>query len=210
MMRETIETEDESFFCIGAPDGNIFDDITIISADRQKFGEIAPRISGSLSVVSSALIIVLVMRSSTRLTTTYHRIMVGMSITDILSSTAMALTHLPMPRPGLSVCVDQYLYQGLRLGNTQTCTAQGFFLSFGVMSTYGYSAALTIYYACAIFFKLNKRTIARRVEPVLHCVVLLAPLALAIPALIHGNYNPTAERKCCYCYCYGFAIWYDI
>eukprot|EP00551_Chaetoceros_affinis_P006606 CAMPEP_0203667292 /NCGR_PEP_ID=MMETSP0090-20130426/4157_1 /ASSEMBLY_ACC=CAM_ASM_001088 /TAXON_ID=426623 /ORGANISM="Chaetoceros affinis, Strain CCMP159" /LENGTH=677 /DNA_ID=CAMNT_0050531411 /DNA_START=32 /DNA_END=2065 /DNA_ORIENTATION=+ len=165
-----------------------------ISADRQKFGEIAPRITGSLSVVSSALIIVLVLRSSTRLSSTYHRIMVGLSTTDIICSTAMALTHLPFPRPGLSPCVDQYSYQGLRLGNTQTCTAQGFFLVFGQLSTYAYNAALSIYFACAIYFKLKKKTIQNRVEPVLHLVAVVVPFSLALTPLADENYNPTAEH----------------
>ena len=166
-----------------------------ISADRQKFGEIVPRITGSLSVVSSVLIIVLVLRSSTRLSSTYHRIMVGLSTTDIFSSTAMALTHLPFPRPGLSPCIDQYSYQGLRLGNTQTCTAQGFFLVFGQLSTYAYNAALSIYFACAIYFKLKKRTMQNRVEPVLHLVAVVVPFSLALTPLVDENYNPTAERE---------------
>ena len=168
---------------------------SIVSVDRQKFGEIAPRITGSLSVLSSVLIIVLVLRSSTCLSSTYHRIMVGLSITDIFSSAAMALTHLPMPKPGLSECVDLYSYQGLRLGNTHTCTAQGFFSTFGVMSTYSYNAGLTVYFACAIYFKLKRRTIQNRVEPVLHSLALLVPLALAILPIIDGNYNPSSEGK---------------
>ena len=73
--------------------------------------------------------------------------MFGMSIADILSSAGMALTHLPMPRPGMSKAVDAYIYQGLRLGNTQTCTAQGFLIALGIISTYSYNICLCIYYA---------------------------------------------------------------
>lgn len=159
------------------------------SYDRLRYGEIVPRITGSLSAVASMLIIFLILRSSTHLSSSYHRIMVGMSVCDVLSSTAMAFTHLPMPRPGLSPAVDAYMYQGLRLGNTQTCSAQGFIYTVGILGTYTYNTGLCIYYACAIFFKLKKQTIRNRVESVIHVSVIFYFL-VPIIALYHGNINP--------------------
>lgn len=180
-------------------DGNDQDDglylvYTDISPDRQRFGEIVPRITGSISVISSMLIIFLAARSSKGFSSIYHRIMVGMSFMDILASTAMAFTHLPMPRPGISQHVDNYLYEGLRLGNNQTCSAQGFFISFGLMATYSYNTGLCVYYACAIFFKMKMRTIRNWVEPFIHASVPVA-LILIIPCWLNGNINP-ADAYC--------------
>ena len=166
-----------------------------ISPDRGKIGEIVPCITGSISVTSSVLIIFLILNSSSGLSSTYHRLMFGMSIADILSSTGMALTHLPMPRPGISKAVDAYLYQGLRLGNTQTCTAQGFSIAHGVLSTYSYNISLCVYYACAIYFKLKQKTIRNRIEPFFHLFSVFFPLLITLPNLLRENYNP-AEAWC--------------
>ena len=61
------------------------------------FGAVAPRFSGSISFVASTLIVYLILRSETRLSTTYHRLLFGMSVSDMMSSFAMALTSLPFP-----------------------------------------------------------------------------------------------------------------
>jgi len=64
----------------------------------KKYAAAVPKITGSISAVSSSLIIYLICRSKPKLSTIYHRIMFCMSVADILASTAMALTTLPMPR----------------------------------------------------------------------------------------------------------------
>ena len=61
------------------------------------YGAIVPRITGGTSVVSSILIIYVILKSQAKLSTIYHRILFGMSIAGILSSSAIALTTLPMP-----------------------------------------------------------------------------------------------------------------
>jgi hypothetical protein len=61
------------------------------------YAALVPRFTGSLSAVSSALIIYVILRSEARLSSIYHRIMFGMSLADICGSIAMALTSLPMP-----------------------------------------------------------------------------------------------------------------
>ena len=162
---------------------------SFVIPDRNKIGEVIPRISGSLSAISSILIILLVARSSTGFSSTYHRIMVGMSIADVCSSTAIAFTHLLMPRPGLSDIVDAYGYEGKRIGNFSTCTVQGFLFASGTLTTYGYNTALCMYFASTIFFKMKKRMVRNRVEPILHAVWIVS-FALTIPHLPNHSYNP--------------------
>ena len=62
------------------------------------FGALVPRLSAGVSFFSSALIIYVILRSAAKLTTIYHRIMFGMAVADIMSSAAIALTSLPMPK----------------------------------------------------------------------------------------------------------------
>ena len=114
------------------------------------YGEIVPRITGSISIVSSTLLIYIIIVSPTKLTSVTYRIMFGMSISDIIGSIMMALSHLPMPRVDQSYKFDSYNFQGQRIGNNFTCSAQGFLASFGIMCTCGYNAMLCIYgmHAC--------------------------------------------------------------
>jgi len=179
---------------------------------RTHFGEIAPRISGSISCFSSALIIHVIMSSPAKLSSTMHRIMFGMSICDILGSAAMALSHLPMPNKSNIIWqwtpYDQFM--GTKIGNTQTCTAQGFFVSFGVVATCGYNTMLCVYYCCSIAFNINEQKIKNIYEPVFHLFPILVSLSAALPPIFYNLYNPTPwEAWCsvdplpynCYSYC---------
>ena len=107
------------------------------------FISIVPRITGSLSVVSSSTIIFLIYRSDAKLTTIYHRIMFCMSICDIIGSTAMTLTTIPMPK---EMPLEQELGfewpGGNRYGNTLSCNLQGFSFTFGTLTMFGLNAML--------------------------------------------------------------------
>ena len=117
------------------------------------YGAIVPRFTGSISVIASSIIIYLIIRSDDKLGSVYHRIMFGMTIADVISSTAMALTSLPMPRdltPYNLPYADVWV--GTRLGNQGTCSAQGFFFNFGIIAVFVYNGMLCLYYALTIAF----------------------------------------------------------
>ena len=61
-----------------------------------KAGFIIPTVTGSISCLSSLTIIAFILRSKSN--TIYHRIMFGLSSADIITSLAIALTTLPMPK----------------------------------------------------------------------------------------------------------------
>jgi hypothetical protein len=152
---------------------------------------VAPTFSGSLSAISSALIIYVILRSETRLSSVYHRIMFGMSIADVLSSTAVALSTLPMPSYMPQEEELEYRWTaGTRLGNTSTCNAQGFLQSFGMLCMFNYNAMLCVYYACAIAFTMQENNIKKYVEPVLHGFPIVTSLALSLYFLWNNLYNP--------------------
>jgi hypothetical protein len=154
------------------------------------FAALVPRFTGGLSAISSALIIYVILRSETRLSSIYHRIMFGMSLADICGSIAMALTSLPMPSYMPKEEIFGYHWAGTRLGNTYTCNAQGFFAFFGMGCMFNYNAMLCLYYACAIAFTMREKNIKKYVEPLLHGLPILAGLSFSVPPLFYDMYNP--------------------
>jgi len=169
------------------------------------FAALVPRITGTLSAVSSSMIIFLIFRSQVKLSTIYHRIMFAMSIADILAATAMALTTLPMPRNGDSVWFNEFEYKydeqpwekQTKFGNYQTCQAQGFFFSAGISIMFAYNTVLCVYYACAIGFNMRDKDICKKFEPYFHIVPLLLGLAPSIPAFVLGYYRPISNDAWC-------------
>ena len=163
------------------------------------YAVITPRITGMISAISSFLIIYVIFKSKSKLGTIYHRILFAMSCADILGSLATALTTLPMPkRFPVGIEVDSYdEWNVTRLGNTQTCEAQGFCWVFGLITMLFYNGSLCMYYACAIAFRMSDAKIRKFVEPVLHLVPLALGLVIAVIPLFQKRYNPTGWESWC-------------
>ena len=162
------------------------------------YGAIVPRFTGSISVIASSIIIYLIIRSDDKLGSVYHRIMFGMTIADVISSTAMALTSLPMPRdltPYNLPYADVWV--GTRLGNKYTCSAQGFFFNFGIIAMFAYNGMLCLYYALTIAFKMKEETVARCIEPIMHIFVIGLALSISITILILNGFTPNGRDAFC-------------
>ena len=110
--------------------------------------------SGSLSVAGSSTILYLLFLRKDR--TTYHRLLLGMSFLDVLSSFWAALSTLPVPA-----------YTGVigGHGTMGTCTAQGYFvqLSVGVPL---YTAMLSVFFMLKVRYNVSDQIMARRLEPI--------------------------------------------
>jgi len=163
---------------------------------QSRYGELVPRITGSISSAASAIILYLIFRSSTRLKSIYHRIMFGMSVADFFTSLAMTMTHLPMPREGLNTMVDSMNYEGLRVGNSRTCSAQGFFYFFGAQATYLYNGALSVYYYCVIVRTMREDAVKKKVEIPLHLLATFWPLVVCIWLLFQDRYHVAGFAWC--------------
>jgi len=125
---------------------------------QQKALAIAPKFSAFASLVGSSLIAILILRQRHNKSDTpkasFHRLMLGMALTDMSASAAWFFTTWPIPRgtPGVYGAV----------GNQQTCSAQAFFAQFS-LSTVMYNASLAIYFLLVIgnmtlWSKFNLRT----------------------------------------------------
>lgn len=92
--------------------------MTTISNHQLIMLTLAPMMSGLVSFVASSTIIIMILRSTTKLTKAYRRIIFGMCIYDVLLSVCHLMSVFPCPR-------------GTRLGsigNLRTCEVQGFFV----------------------------------------------------------------------------------
>lgn len=161
-----------------------------------KAAAILPHFSGGISAISSSLIIYIIFRSSDKLKTIYHRIMFGLSVSNILSSIALGLSTLLLPKDELPF--EYPSFYGTRLGNAQICETQGFLILFGFTAGLGYYASLFIYNTCAIVFMMQEKNIVRYVEPIVfHLFPLASGLSASIIPLVYKLYKPTKRNPFC-------------
>lgn len=155
-------------------------------------GSVLPAVTGSISTISSLLIIYIILISKKNLKTVYHRIMFVLSFYDFMTSLAIAFSTLPMPK---NMIYQQF--EGLVLGNQASCTAQGFFFIFGANGTAAYSSALMLYYFASIRLKRSELRIKKRWEPVLHFLSNLYAIYIGVSLLFTEAYNPTPLDSWC-------------
>ena len=129
------------------------------------------------------------MTSKDRLSTTYHRLMLGMSVGDILFSLSQVTFGAISPSD------MSYMVWNAR-GNLATCTANGFFVVMGMMLTLFYSCSLNIYYLILIKYNKSESYIRKKVEPFLHGVPISVALAWSIGGVVNKNYNDVGSGEC--------------
>ena len=115
----------------------------------------------------------------TKPVTAFHRILFGMSLYDIYNSINVVLQSFLTPRD-----TSRRLYA---VGNDATCNLLGF----GFQFSYGsflYFGALSLYYVLTVKFGMTEASFSKRVEPVLHAVIILFPLVTAVIGLALGLY----------------------
>ena len=98
---------------------------------------ITPMITGTISTVASATIIVSIFRSQVKLNSIYRRFIFGMSSFDVIQSFSQLLSSLPMP-------ANDTIWGSV--GNDITCEMQGFFIVLGFCGAVLYSLSLVSCY----------------------------------------------------------------
>ena len=141
------------------------------SRRQQVFLALTPKVTGFLSLLGSAYIIYdCLVRCKHR--HTYHRLLVALSVFDIVMTTGLFLSTWPMPAdtPGVAFAV----------GNVHTCAAVGFIETAGTTAVL-YNATLSMYYVLRIQAGWMPSQM-RRVEPHLH----LGPTIFGLSVMVAG------------------------
>jgi len=145
-------------------------------------------VTGPISVISSVIIICMILRSRAKLLISYHRIMFGMSVTDIIFTSALSFSSLPAPADTPNIWKA--------IGNRSTCNAQGFCIMFGQIAAPTYFLSLQIYYFCVINCQSRRQTLKQNVEPCLHIAPILVGLIAAFVPLVTDSMNPGSRGYC--------------
>jgi len=183
--------------------------ITLLADDRihvdtfytSKAGVAIAATTGTISAISSFIIIYIMYKSKQGFKqSVYHRIVLGMSFSDIIVSVAIAFTTLPMPKDMI-----YRQFEGLLIrGNISTCTAQGFFFILGGSCTATYIASLMLYYLFSIRYKKTEEEIAKRIEPWLHAIPIIYSILISSSLVAFEALNPTPFE----CWCTAMTIPY--
>lgn len=170
-------------------------------------GFVIPMVTGSLSALSSGLILYVIFKSHEKLSTTYHRIMAFMSMFDIISSIFIALGTIMMPSDNI------YKFAGPMLGNQVSCKVQGWLVVFGLTGSNALYASLAWYFVCNFTLKMSSSKITRNIEPIWYFYSFF--LAFFVPSfyLSKDFLNPNSYDSFCTIVPYPEScdetIWYD-
>ena len=92
--------------------------------DHQKVESIIRSVSASISIIGSAAIIWHILRSHKGLSSTYHQLVFGLCVSDLMVSFGWTINSTPKE--------VQYIIP-YASGNLGTCTAQGIFFTLGIV-----------------------------------------------------------------------------
>ena len=153
---------------------------------------ILPKIAGSLSILCSFSIVYEILRDKIKRTKTYHRLLLATSICDINVSFWFAMSTWPIPKG-----TDDVKFA---VGNTQTCTLQGFMIQLGI-SAILYNCGLALFYLLQIRYnwrdaKFHTRIFSENrfwswvsVERLLHIIPLVFAIGTSVTGLVLKLYN---------------------
>lgn len=149
---------------------------------NQTFSDIQ-RTTGSISLIASTCIILHILRSHHGLTTTYHRLVFGMCVSDILSSFFGWVLNTTMVPKEMN-----YIIPGAQ-GNVTTCTIQGFLFSLGMQCAVFYNCAICLYYLAIIKYNKSDEFILKKLEKWFHLVPTTLAFLRSLTILPFEGYN---------------------
>jgi hypothetical protein len=140
-----------------------------------------------LSLFGSCTIIFLILQSEHRTGEVYHRLVFGMSISDLFFTSGLLLQPFLMPsETGFPFAI----------GNQTTCNIMGFIAPFFVTS-YCYSSFLGVYFMMMVRYNRKQKDLARLLEPWVHILAWGFPLVYAITVVSLQLINPNPYLGIC-------------
>jgi hypothetical protein len=161
------------------------------SESELKLLAILPSITAPLSFLGASMIIFMIvnrkMSSDRRL---YHRLLLAIAATDLLTSSVTMLGPLPVRDN-----VGAYMAKG----NVTTCSASGFVNHFFGANVL-YNLGLMWTFLCQIRYELREEVIAKKYERQIHVVAIGYPLMTGILGLVLQVFNPVNSMGLLKCY----------
>jgi hypothetical protein len=161
--------------------------------EERKALRLAINVAGSLSIVGNLIMLHGVLRKPLRSWTTYHRVVLAMSLVDLVVSFWYVLADLPVP-----------VAQGGQ-GTVGTCVAQGFMEQLGIAVPL-LNATLATNYLLVLYLNWSVERVVRA-EPVLFGVVALVALVVAVIPIPLDLYNVSVAW--CWIQAYPFGCDHD-
>lgn len=124
--------------------------------------------------------------SSVAAADTYHRTMLCLCISDMITSLSIALSTIPMPKD----VHDVYSFDAKSYGSAATCEMQAFSYVMGSQLSFCASCFLTLYYLLTIRYQISRRIMTKYIEPCGLLVSLSLSVLYPIDKLRKQMFNP--------------------
>ena len=144
------------------------------------------KVSAFLSIAGSGIVCFQILapeRRNAMLKTMYNRIVLTISLMDIIGSLAVFMSTWPIPSDTLH---DEWIYGNI--GNQTTCNIQGYFIQSAALSAGSATAILCLYFMLVVRYNWSERRL-KKVEMGLRGVIVFNFIISFIPLLGKG-YNP--------------------
>lgn len=167
-------------------------EISTLSDEQEIAISVASVVSGSLSVVGSSMIIWHSLRSKSKSsahTSSYGRILLALSLSDIISSTAFILSPFLLPQD-----TSQRVWA---TGNDISCSFLGFWTQLANLA-YWYNGVLGLYYFMTIRCSVPRQVFAKRYEPYIHGLSITFFLLSAAGGAVVGIYSEIEIGQGCW------------
>jgi hypothetical protein len=162
--------------------------------EHNRANAIASHVSGTISLIASMTLLAIILRSRDGLSTTFHRLLFGLCISDIMSSLSWALSSSMVPRD------MDYLVWNAK-GNIALCNAQGIFMHIGVTGSFLYNFSLCFYYLAIVRYSKKDTYIKNKLEPWFHGTAILFSIAGGVAMLANGSFS-AGNGPLCACVAY--------
>jgi hypothetical protein len=152
----------------------------IYSLSQQRALAILPKVSGFISFLASSALAFSVLRDKKRRAKIYHRLLLGIAISNMSASFWLGLSTWPMPADSGILWAS---------GSSATCNLQGTMVQFGISSTF-YNASLALYFMLVVVYNWKEHRIRKsRIEYFLHGVPIAFASATSFTGLALGYYG---------------------
>ena len=161
----------------------------------------ALKVSAALSLCGSCFILYNLLghkRKKELYKRTFARLLLGLSVCDVISSAAFIVGSAAMP----SKSSEYYNFANLNVGNQLTSDVQGMVLQVFYFISIFYTACISVNFLLYVTYQWKEHQIRRRVEICMHLVAWIVPVLVASLCYTFDMYNPTAF----FCYVVTYPI----